>query len=498
MGEMKYQRYISTDESVSTGSDESEATGSDESEATGSDESEATGSDESEATGSDESEATGSDESEATGSHKFKIMVLVSIIIIGFIALRTFLVMDSTFILGCFILPFTFVFHQKERSNRWFILGVFFLITAFFIPSYTLFYVALVGCFLGFFENMYGKQTLLLFLTFITISPIFRYFSDIFTFDIRLILTEIAAKILRFFDPSVLATGNVIQAKGQDWQIDEACMGLNMLGLAFILTYFFCANFAKAAKKRPILRGLLLTILLAFLLNTLANLTRIMGVVYFKILPATQGHDAIGLLSLVFYNLVPLYFFVQKSVSWAWFFEPLKESGSIDILSKNNIQNIVFQCIILFLIIYKGVDITLHKPQNNRSEAQIEVEGFKSETRADGVTKLSNDSVLIYVKNLNYFFTTEHSPMICWKGSGYVFQKIEKMTVDNFEFYTGILQKDGSKIYTAWWFESAHNRTIEQTVWRKNMLLKNEHYKLVNVNVENPILLPQMVRTLKF
>jgi exosortase N len=399
--------------------------------------------------------------------------------------------------MGCFILPFTFGFYQKERSNRWFILGIFFLITSLFIPSYTLFYLALVGCFLGVFENIYGKQTLLPFLTLITISPIFRYFSDIFTFDIRLILTEIAAKILRFLDPTILATGNIIQAKGQDWQIDEACMGLNMLGLAFILTYFFSANFGKAAKKRPILRGLFFTILLAFLLNTLANLTRIMAVVYFKIPPATQGHDAIGLLSLVFYNLVPIYFFVQKSVSWAWFFEPLKETENIDIENKNNIQNIVFQCITLFLIVYKGVDITLHKPQNNRSEAHIEVEGFKSETRADGVTKLTNDSVLIYVKNLNYFFTTEHSPMICWKGSGYVFQKIEKMTVDNFEFYTGILQKGESKIYTAWWFESEKTRTIEQTVWRKNMLLQNEHFKLVNVNVENPILLPQIVRKFK-
>jgi exosortase N len=406
--------------------------------------------------------------------------------------------MDTTFIMGCFILPFTFVFHQKERSNRWFMLGIFFLITAFFIPSYTLFYLALVGCFLGIFENIYGKQTLIPFLTLITISPIFRYFSDIFTFDIRLILTEIAAKMLRFFDPSVLATGNVIQAKGQDWQIDEACMGLNMLGLAFILSYFFIAYFGKEAKKRPILRGILLTLLLTFLLNTLANLIRIIAVVYFKIPPATPGHDAIGLLSLAFYNLVPIYFFVRKSMSWTWFYETFIEKEKHLNYDKKYIQSIVFQCFIIIFIVYKGIDLTLHKPQNNKSDAAITLEGFKSEKRGDGVTKLTNDSVLIYIKNLNYFFTTEHSPMICWKGSGYAFQKIEKMTVDNFEFYTGILQKGESKIYTAWWFESAKNRTIEQTVWRKNMLLNNEHYKLVNVNVENPILLPQIIRSLKF
>jgi hypothetical protein len=49
-----------------------------------------------------------------------------------------------------------------------------------------------------------------------------------------------------------------------------------------------------------------------------------------------------------------------------------------------------------------------------------------------------------------------------------------------------------------WWFESAKTKTIEQTVWCKNMSFQNEHYKLVNVNVENPILLPQIIRTLKF
>jgi exosortase N len=423
---------------------------------------------------------------------------LILIPIIGFVALRTFLIMDTTFIMGCFILPFTFSFHQKEPSKRWFILGIFFLITAFFIPSYTLFYLASVGCFLGIFESIYGKQSLLPFLTFITISPIFRYFSDIFTFDIRLFLTEIAAKMLRFFDSSVLATGNVIQAKGQDWQIDEACMGLNMLGLALILTYFFVAIFSKEQKKRPILRGLFLTLFLAFLLNTLANLIRIFAVVYFKIPPATLGHDAIGLLSLAFYNLVPMYFFVRKSVSWIWFYEPFSKKENLSINNKNNVKNVVFQCVMMLFVFYKGIDLTYHKPQNNKSEAAISLEGFKSEKRGDGVTKFSNDSVLIYVKNLNYFFTTEHSPMICWKGSGFAFQKIEKMTVDNFEFYTGILQKGESKIYTAWWFESEKTRTIEQTVWRKNMLLNNEHYKLVNVNVENPILLPQIIRTLKF
>jgi exosortase N len=423
---------------------------------------------------------------------------LILIPIIGFVALRTFLIVDSTFILGCFILPFTFSFHQKERSNRWYILGIFFLITSLFIPSYTLFYVALVGCFLGIFENIYGKQTLLPFLTLITISPIFRYFSDIFTFDIRLVLTEIAAKMLHFFDPTIIATGNVIQAKGQDWQIDEACMGLNMLGLAFILTYFFIAIFSKEQKKRPILRGLFFTLLLAFGLNLIANLTRIMAVVYFKIQPATPGHEAIGLLSFVFYNLVPIYFFVRKSVTWSWFYESYITNENSLINNKKYVQNIVFQCFMMIFIAYKGFDLTLHKPQNNRSEAAISMEGFKSEKRDNGVTKLTNDSVLIYVKNLNYFFTTEHSPMICWKGSGYAFQKIEKMTVDNFEFYTGILQKGESKIYTAWWFESAKTRTIEQTVWRKNMLLQNEHFKLVNVSVENPILLPQIIRNLKF
>jgi exosortase N len=403
--------------------------------------------------------------------------------------------------MGCFVLPFTLDFTVKEKSNRWFVFGILFLVLSLFIPSYTLFYLALVGCVLGVFENIYGKQTLLPFLILITISPIFRYLSDVFTFDIRLILTEIAAKMLRFFDPSVFSTGNVIQAKGQNWQIDEACMGLNMLGLSFILTCFFISILSKEAKKRPIppfqrgrLRGLLLTILLAFLLNTLANLIRIFAVVYFKILPGTQGHEAVGLLSLACYNLLPVYFFVKKSMSWSWFYKPFIEKEKHYIDEKKHVQSLVFQCVMILFIVCKGIDLAWHKPQNNKSDTSISMEGFKSEKRGDGVIKLSNDSVLIYVKNLNYFFTTEHSPMICWKGSGYTFQKIEKMTVDSFPFYTGILQKGDSKIYAAWWFESDNIRTIEQMTWRKEALIHGKNFKLININAESQALLLLAIR----
>ena len=417
---------------------------------------------------------------------KLKYILLIIIGVISAIALREYLLLDATFFLGIIVLYFTLNIDEKTPSNRWVYGTIFCLISSFFIPSYTLFYLTIISSFMWLFERSFGRQNPLPFFVFITVSPLFKYLTNVFTFDIRLALTSIAARTLRVFDPSVLAAGNVIQTKNGDWQIDEACMGVSMLGLSFILTYFFVAHHARESKKRILLRGLFSILILAFLLNLLANWVRIVTLIFLKILPHTGGHEAIGLLSLAVYNLLPLYFLIKKGVEIDWFFKPIFKNENNFIKSKNNVQSIVFQCFIVILIVFKGIDLTIHKPQRSASIQAANKAGFETVMMADGVCRLKNDSVLIYLKNLNYFFATEHSPMICWKGSGYNFQKIEKAKQGDFEFYTGILEKKDEKIYAAWWFESDKIRTIEQTKWRWVALRNGQNFRLVNINASNP------------
>ena len=254
---------------------------------------------------------------------QLKYILLIIIGVISAIALREYLLLDATFFLGIIVLFFTLNIDEKMPSNRWIFSSIFCLICSFFIPSYTLFYLTVLSCFLWLFERNFGRQNPLPFCVFITISPLFKYLTNVFTFDIRLALTSVAARTLQVFDPSVLAAGNVIQTKNGDWQIDEACVGVSMLGLSFILTYFFVAHHARNAQKRILLRGLFSILTLTFLLNLLANWVRIVTLVFLKIPPHTGGHEAIGLLSLVVYNLLPLYFLIKKSVELGWFFKPI-------------------------------------------------------------------------------------------------------------------------------------------------------------------------------
>jgi hypothetical protein len=49
------------------------------------------------------------------------------------------------------------------------------------------------------------------------------------------------------------------------------------------------------------------------------------------------------------------------------------------------------------------------------------------------------------------------------------------------------LQKDGSILYTAWWYEHKNHRTNNQMEWRINNLKKNRDYHLVNITASSPL-----------
>jgi hypothetical protein len=56
----------------------------------------------------------------------------------------------------------------------------------------------------------------------------------------------------------------------------------------------------------------------------------------------------------------------------------------------------------------------------------------------------------------------------------------------NASMYMANLKKDGSMLYTAWWYEHKHHRTNNQMEWRMNNLKKNRDYHLVNITASSP------------
>jgi exosortase N len=109
---------------------------------------------------------------------------------------------------------------------------------------------------------------------------------------------------------------------------------------------------------------------------------------------------------------------------------------------------------------------------------------------------MHNDKVLIYVKPIPEFFTGEHTPLICWKGSGYEFRGIVKTSVDANEIYIGRLEKGNEVLFTAWWYSNGIVSTIDQWDWRSRMLVGEDRFCLINVTAASQQILLENIKSI--
>jgi exosortase N len=430
---------------------------------------------------------------------KFIPFLLVGYAVLIAVAFRNFLRFDATFFLGVAVLPTLFFAEAKKTARSVFWLAPFFILTI-ISTSYTLFYFAIIGALIYFYSQKIGKISILPVALLLTISPVFSYLTDVFSFDLRLKLTAFAVEILKKIapnnakgDPSVSdaflgnfqAIGNIIRLpNGEEWQIDAACMGLNMLSIGLILTYFFIGFFAKKVEKLPTIKGTLSLVFAAIMLNLLSNLMRIMAVVLLHIPPETVGHELIGLLSFGVYSIVPIYFLIKKTTQISFFFhEKINNQAFGNACNQLTIKDLKLPIFIFILLLTRAVLLDFYKKEApNLVLSSTTTADFTVVNLPNGVTQLKNDSTLIYLKNLQHGFVTEHSPMICWRGSGYEFQKIEETKIGNTPVYIGILQRDTDQIHAVWWFESDNFATNDQIEWRFRAFTEGSSFRVVNVN----------------
>jgi exosortase N len=429
---------------------------------------------------------------------------IIHILLIGYalliaVAFRDFLRFNTTLFLGIAVLPRLFL--ASEKKAEWSVLWLTpFWVLTLLTTSYTLMYFAIIASLIWSYSRYIGKVSTLPVLLLMTISPVFSYVTDVFSFDLRLKLTAFSVEILKRIapntekiDPSVneakldtfQALGNIIRLPdGEEWLIDSACMGLSMLGVGLILTYFFIGFFSKKQEKLPTNRGIALFITAALFLNLLSNLTRILAVVLLKIAPATVGHEIIGLLSFLMYGVIPMYFFIKMNRTSSFFFKENIKNAAFSITSTNaTLRSLILPIGLFVCLIIRAVFFEFYKKtETNLVLSDTLTANFTVSNLPNGVTQLRNDSTLIYLKNLPHGFTTEHSPMICWQGSGYDFQKIERTTIGNTSVYMGVLHRDTDQIHAIWWFESDNFATSDQIAWRYRAFTEGSHFRLVNVN----------------
>lgn len=365
------------------------------------------------------------------------------------------------------------------------------------IPSRTFHFMALAFTAAFVFENARGKINEAPLLTAFLLTAVVKTMSIVLGFSLRLELSKYAASALRFFDKNAAADGNMILFKGQPFSVDPACMGLQMVEVSFL----FCLLMLGLLERRsgrflpwPALAGVLVSV---GILNLLFNQLRIVLLVLFNIIPDSPMHGAVGLAGLALYVFVPIWFGLQ------WLFRRFAQQAApaetlLPAVQPSHPKRAVQVALLLFLLWFAVTETGADESHVHGIQAIVPrglPAGCVAEPLTDGVTKYTNDSLLIYVKPVRGWYSTEHTPLICWRGSGYEFGKVREEKAGERSFYIGTLKKkEEPLLYTAWWFDNGQLRTIEQARWRMLDAGGAPGFSLVNVTARDEATLRRQVQ----
>ncbi|PHN01763.1 exosortase N [Flavilitoribacter nigricans] len=397
--------------------------------------------------------------------------------------------------LGLIFAPYIVRRVGTDPSRRWLWVALPLGLILCFRHSTSLFYFFCGFSVLYLLESTWGRLNNLPVFLMLLLSTLASQVAYIWSFPIRLQLSRWAADVLSVAGWEAVAQGNVIVLMGQEFSVDPACMGLSMLLTGSLLALFMLAHFERKLNRVFSVPEIMAYLSGVFLLLILANFTRLLALLVFGIMPDNPAHDAIGLFSLVVYVLLPFYFYLQLSLRKR---DPQLEKTSLTPRRRSAMKwDLLAGASILVLLLCNGPKFQQPWVVPDQSIAEIELPGFRSELVEGGVLKLENDGALIYIKPGSKPFQATHDPRICWRGTGYEFTHIEKRAIGGELLYTAHLQKGNDRLYTAWWFDSGRERTVEEWHWRWTALSKGRKFRLVNVTALNPTELEREVLALR-
>lgn len=384
---------------------------------------------------------------------------------------------QTNLLIGTCLLPFVVNTRPGKRFNYLFFLLILVFGIASFIYGVRMFYFfALAFYILWLAEIFIGRINSLTVVLLGLMSPFFSQVSAILGFPMRLQLSQLAGAVLKWMGLDIQIEGNMMLLNGAVFTVDEACMGLNMLAISMLMGVFILAHYSRVYKKAMKLKHLLLFFAVCFGLNLVANLFRIIILVLFEILPENPMHEITGISCLIVYVLVPLYL-CGRWMTNNFGYSPKEWNKVLSVQVFGKIAIALFGVAILFV----GVRVNAIRTQPAVAHARVSLSGFSTSEIGDGVTQLSNDALLVYVKPIPEFFTGEHTPLLCWKGSGFIFKGIRKKWIYGREIYFGHLVKANERLYTAWWYSNGQIQTISQLDWRLRMLRGEPKFCLVNI-----------------
>jgi exosortase N len=418
--------------------------------------------------------------------------LLTTIICLAILAIWCFggyLVMDAGISGGLMLAPcIVLVRHATPKlSLRFGLLSLLFLTLSMLIPTRTFHFFILAFTLFFILENWWGRLNDLPIFLVIVMSSMVKNCITVFGFPIRLTLSRYAANLLSMFGMNAQPEGNVIWLNGQEYSVDPACMGLSMVQISLLFGLAIVAIFERKKQKTLSFAWILILFALIIGLNIFYNLLRILLLVLLNWMPGTVMHDIGGLVGLVVYVFIPTWFLVdrlyRKYGKNHLAFTTIKTSKKGYSIFAKWLTSLL--CIGLFWIAISETKRTIFTPQTEypHLDLNLPLGVFKENKLAHGVVQYASDTVLIYVKPIRGFYSSEHTPLICWEGSGYKFSATNEKTLPNGQkYYAGLLKKDQETLHTAWWYSNGITQTTSQWKWRWLDLQGERSFFLVNVS----------------
>lgn len=386
---------------------------------------------------------------------------------------------SASSILGVLVLLTVTSFKRSEKGGiRFFLLALLPLLLYLLAPAKTLLWAAAIcGCiFLA--ETFYGRINHLPLMVLGVITPLFKSVADVFSFPIRLVLTKWAGTALSLMESGIHVQGNMIVMNGEEFSVDPACMGLQMTITSLLCAIMIIGFYQKKYQKVLSARIVLAALLLVMGLNIGSNLLRIILLVWFRIMPDTMMHDVAGILCLLVYVIAPALFLLRWAINRYGYPEQThRRRYVLRSALKMSLLNVSLAGVILLALISRPFIAT----ENAGIKQAAGIPGFAVATLPGDIIRLQNDRLLVYIKHIPNGYYSEHHPMICWKGSGYNFYRVQETPVDGHRIYTAQLQQQQDILYTAWWYDNGLVSTNSQLQWRWDALLGAHPYSLVNV-----------------
>lgn len=409
-----------------------------------------------------------------------KLINILLISLISVCSLRGYVQWSVETFLGIGLLIISIVtmgFEENVRVN-WVLVFVLLLFSLIHLFHYSRSFLCICLCmYILLVLNMQGARIQLYHIaTLFLILPFYQFVEHSVSVPLRIALSEFAVSFLQYFDVKAHGSGNLVYFNGKSYLVDAGCAGLKMLRITLLFCGVYIFMFQDVSRKY-LGTWLQVGIYLAFVgLNLFCNVIRIVLLVVLDIADTNTMHYVLGGVCLVLYVLVPAYL-VLKLIFRCQKRKDVPDDSTHGELGKRYIHfiHVAYGLVLCFFMFHK-------MPPAPLPNSPAMIKGYEKETLRGGIVKFSNAANLVYYKTIPSVFSLEHNPTVCWSVEGFVLKKIGKEHYGDVIVYTGEFEKDGEKLYAAWWFSAGDRKTIDQFEWRYRTLVNGENYVFINVN----------------